>query len=61
MRLPIRGGNWNNGSKAGVFQLNLNNERSNSNNNIGFRSALFIFLGQKLATYWVVIQCQQHK
>ena len=38
--LPNRGGNWNNGFKAGVFQLNLNNERSNSNNSIGFRSAL---------------------
>ena len=39
-RLPIRGGNWNNGSNAGVFALNLNNARSNSNTNIGFRPAL---------------------
>ena len=39
-KLPIRGGNWNNGSNAGVFNLNLNNPRSNSNTNIGFRSAL---------------------
>lgn len=38
-RLPIRGGNWNNGSGAGVFALNLNNARSNSNTNIGFRPA----------------------
>ena len=38
-RLPIRGGNWNNGSQAGVFALNLNNERSNRNTNIGFRPA----------------------
>ena len=38
-RLPIRGGNWNNGSRAGVFALNLNNDRSNSNTNIGFRPA----------------------
>ena len=38
-RLPIRGGNWNNGSNAGLGALNLNNPRSNSNNNIGFRSA----------------------
>jgi hypothetical protein len=38
-RLPIRGGNWNNGSRAGVFALNLNNARSNSNSNIGFRPA----------------------
>jgi len=37
---PIRGGNWNNGSNAGVFNLNLNNDRSNANSNIGFRPAL---------------------
>ena len=37
--MPYRGGNWNNGSQAGVFALNLNNARSNSNNNIGFRAA----------------------
>lgn len=35
-----RGGNWNNGTNAGVFYLNGNNSRSNSNTNIGFRSAL---------------------
>lgn len=40
MRLPYRGGNWNNAASAGVFALNLNNPRSNSNDNIGFRSAL---------------------
>lgn len=40
LRLPIAGGNWNNGANAGVFYLNLNNLRSNSNSNIGFRSAL---------------------
>jgi len=39
-RLPNRGGNWNNGSNAGVFALNLNNPRSNTNTNIGFRPAL---------------------
>jgi hypothetical protein len=35
---PISGGNWNNSSNAGVWALNLNNDRANSNNNIGFRS-----------------------
>ena len=35
---PISGGNWNNSSNAGVWALNLNNNRTNSNNNIGFRS-----------------------
>ena len=37
--LPIVGGNWNNGSNAGMFNRNWNNYRSNSNNNVGFRSA----------------------
>lgn len=37
---PIRGGNWNNGSNAGLGALNLNNTRTNTNNNIGFRPAL---------------------
>lgn len=35
----ISGGNWNNTSNAGVWNLNLNNNRTNSNNNVGFRSA----------------------
>ena len=39
-----RGGNWNNGANAGVFYLNGNNSRSNSNTNIGFRSALALFV-----------------
>lgn len=39
-RFPIRGGNWNNGANAGVAALNLNNERTNANSNIGFRPAL---------------------
>jgi hypothetical protein len=33
----IRGGNWNNGSNAGVLTLNLNNGPGNTNSNIGFR------------------------
>jgi len=39
LRIPIRGGSWNNTSNAGVFKLNLNNVRSNANGNIGRRSA----------------------
>jgi len=39
-RFPYRGGNWNNTSNAGVFSCNLNNPRSNTNTNIGFRPAL---------------------
>lgn len=39
LRIPIAGGNWNNGANAGLFKLNLNNARSNANSNIGFRAA----------------------
>lgn len=41
--MPICGGNWNNGSNAGVFNVNLNNPRSNANSHIGFRSALLSY------------------
>nr|DAL78216.1 MAG TPA: TREPONEMA DENTICOLA VARIABLE PROTEIN 1 FUNCTION, PERIODONTAL DISEASE [Caudoviricetes sp.]DAT22731.1 MAG TPA: TREPONEMA DENTICOLA VARIABLE PROTEIN 1 FUNCTION, PERIODONTAL DISEASE [Caudoviricetes sp.] len=34
------GGNWNNGSKCGLFTANLNNTSSNSNTNIGSRLLL---------------------
>lgn len=37
--LPIRGSAFNNTSNSGPSALNLNNPRSNSNDNIGFRSA----------------------
>lgn len=39
-----RGGNYNNGANAGVFYVNGNNPRSNSNANIGFRSALALLV-----------------
>lgn len=35
-----RGGNYDNTDNAGVFYMNGNNLRSNSNYNLGFRSAL---------------------
>lgn len=35
---PISGANWNNGSNAGVWALNLNNARANANNNVGGRA-----------------------
>lgn len=54
--MPICGGNWNNGANAGAFYVNLNNPRSNSNGNIGFRSALP--QSQMLHTYWV---CGQYR
>ena len=38
--LPLRGGNWTDQARAGVFALLLNNPRVNSNANVGFRAAL---------------------
>lgn len=38
-RFVYRGGNWNNGSNAGVFALYARNSRSHSNPAFGFRSA----------------------
>lgn len=35
------GGNWNNGSNAGLFYFNANNSSSNSNGNIGARLLVF--------------------
>ena len=55
-RVPIRGGNWNNEHNAGVFNCNLNNARSNSNSNIGFRSAL-----QCLMLTWCIISTETAK
>ncbi len=37
----LRGGNWNNGSNAGAFTLNLNWDTGNTNNNVGFRCARY--------------------
>jgi hypothetical protein len=31
----ILGGNWDNGTIYGLLSRNLNNERTNSNNNVG--------------------------
>ena len=56
-RLPIAGGNWRNTSNAGVFYLNLNNTRSNSNSNIGFRSALPSYAGSVRGP-WTPRQCE---
>jgi len=35
---PIVSANWNNSSNAGVWALNLNNVRTNANNNVGGRA-----------------------
>ena len=37
------GENWNNGANAGAFALNLNNDASNANSNIGGRLASIKF------------------
>lgn len=38
MLCVLSGANWNNGANAGVWAANLNNNRSNANNNTGFRA-----------------------
>ena len=38
--MPLRGGRYNTTMQAGVFALNLNNRRSLSEWNVGFRAAL---------------------
>ena len=35
--VPLRAGNWNNTFRAGSGYLNLNNVRTNSNNNVSVR------------------------
>ena len=45
-RAWLSGGNWNYGTKAGVFNSNGNNGRENLNANIGFRSATSALLWQ---------------
>jgi len=42
------GGNWNNGSNAGLWNLNCNNDASNSNTNIGARLAKEIIILQEV-------------
>ena len=37
--LPLRGGDWANAARAGVFALALSNPRALSNGDIGFRAA----------------------
>lgn len=41
-RLPLRGGYWTNGSGAGLFALNLLDERSISSSHVGFRPAFIM-------------------
>lgn len=36
----MNGGNWSNGANAGLFYLNVNNDPSNANSNIGARLAM---------------------
>jgi hypothetical protein len=36
--LPLVGGNWNNAANSGVFEVNLNNNATNANNNNGARA-----------------------
>ena len=44
-RCVYRGGNWNNGTNAGVFYLSGNNSRSDVDSAFGFRSAYIPEIG----------------
>ncbi len=55
MRLPYRGGTWNNGANAGLAALYLDNSRVNTNTNIGFRPAFGS--SQKATPHGGVVQC----
>ena len=44
MCVPIRAGNWNNVADAGPGYLNLNNVRTNTNNNVGVRDSVEDFV-----------------
>ncbi len=47
------GGNWDNGSNAGLFYFNGNNSSSNSNSNIGARHLFFFFFLRRVSnTIW---------
>ena len=48
------GGNWNDGSIAGLFYFNANNSSSNSNGNIGARLLVFLMssLRRLFRTAW---------
>ncbi len=48
----ISGGNWNNTTNAGVWYLNMNNNRTNSNNNVGFRCADYGLSSNLNIGYW---------
>jgi hypothetical protein len=39
---PTISANWDAGSNAGVWALNLNNVRANANNGVGGRAALYL-------------------
>lgn len=54
-----RGGNYGNGSNAGSFYLNLNNSRTTSNTNLGFRAALLLW--SDAANLWVRGQYREDK
>lgn len=48
------GGNWDNGSNAGLFYFNGNNSSSNSNSNIGARHLFLLHILRRVShtTWW---------
>ena len=52
--MPIRGSSFNNTSNGGAGALNLNNARSNVNNNVSFRFTPFLPVGVPIRGH---VQC----
>jgi hypothetical protein len=57
MLCPIVGGNWNNTTNAGVWYRNFNNNRANSDNNVGFRCDYRFPLRARLRTVENIGMC----
>ena len=52
MLCVISRGNWNNGSNAGSRNRNLNNNRTNANNNVGFACDSMPYAPHAVCTVW---------
>lgn len=57
--LPLRGGNWTNVSRAGVFALSFDCPRGHTNANVGFRAASPP--QPDMQSLWALFQCMGDK
>lgn len=54
--LPKFGGNWNNGTNAGTFYLNVNYSASNANSNLGTHLTLSSIITSYLTPNHTLVQ-----